>query len=202
VKRVATLLIGAAGGFIVGMTSVGSGSLMMVMLLVLYPRLTARQLVGTDLVQAIPLVGSATLGHALFGSISLGLTTSLLIGSLPGVWAGARVSSRAPDAVIRPALVLILLGSALKLLGLQTDALGWTLLVFALVSLPLWGAIEAALRPDAEWVRAGRSRTVWVAAQSIAAPFGVGALVSAWYVTRVRPALNEVREPVAGAVSA
>src|SRR6202011_6399924 len=80
VKRVATVLIGMAGGFIVGMTSVGSGSLMMVMLLLLYPRLSAKQLVGTDLVQAIPLVGAATLSHALFGHIDVGLTGSLLVG--------------------------------------------------------------------------------------------------------------------------
>ena len=190
----ATLLIGVAGGFIVGMTSVGSGSLMMVMLLVLYPRLSTKQLVGTDLVQAIPLVAAATLGHALFGQISLGLTGSLLLGSLPGVYLGARVSSRAPDAVIRPALVLILLGSALKLLGLHTSTLGWSLLIFALVALPLWGATEAALRPDAEWRRAGRRRTVWVAAQSVGAPFGVGAAASAWYFLRTRPALDAVRD--------
>jgi uncharacterized protein len=193
VKRVATLLIGVAGGFIVGMTSVGSGSLMMVMLLVLYPRLTTKQLVGTDLVQAIPLVAAATLGHALFGAISLGLTGALLVGSLPGVYLGARVSSRAPDALIRPALVLILLGSALKLLGLQTSTLGWTVLLFALVAVPLWGATEAALRPDWEWRQAGRRRTVWVATQSIGAPFGIGALATAWYALRTRPALNAAR---------
>jgi uncharacterized membrane protein YfcA len=74
-KRIATVLIGLAGGFVVGMTSVGSGSLMMVMLLLLYPRLSAKQLVGTDLVQAIPLVGAATLSHAFFGHVDLGLTS-------------------------------------------------------------------------------------------------------------------------------
>lgn len=202
VKRVATLMIGVTGGFIVGMTSVGSGSLMMVMLLVLYPRLSTKQLVGTDLVQAIPLVAAATLGHALFGQISLGLTGSLLIGSLPGVYVGAKVSSRAPDAIIRPALVLVLLGSALKLLGLKTSVLGWTMLLFAVVSLPLWGAIEAAIRPDREWTAAGRRRTPWVAAQSIGAPFGIGLVVAAWYVLRTRPALNAARAELAADSSA
>ena len=105
----------------------------------------------------------------------------------------ARVSSRAPDAIIRPALVLILLGSALKLLGLHTATLGWSLLIFVVVALPLWGATEAALRPDPEWQRAGRRRTVWVAAQSVGAPFGVGAVASAWYFLRTRPALNAAR---------
>ena len=83
-----TLAIGAIGGLVVGMTSVGSGSLMIVLLLVLYPSLSASQLVGTDLVQAIPLVASAALGHLLFGDFELVLTGSLLVGSLPGVYLG------------------------------------------------------------------------------------------------------------------
>ena len=125
VKRLATLSVGVAGGFIVGMTSVGSGSLMIVMLLLLYPRLSTKQLVGTDLVQAVPLVAAATLGHALFGHISLGLTSSLLLGSLPGVYIGARISSRASSAFIRPALIVILFASALKLLGVPTTTMLW-----------------------------------------------------------------------------
>lgn len=116
-RPVPTILIGVGGGFIVGMTSVGSGSLMIVMLLLLYPSLSAGQLVGTDLVQAIPLVGSAALGHILFGDFELGLTTSLLVGAIPGVYLGARISSRAPDAIIRPILVAVLLLSSIKLLG-------------------------------------------------------------------------------------
>lgn len=110
-----TLVIGVVGGLVVGMTSVGSGSLMIVALLFLYPQLSSRQLVGTDLVQAIPLVASATFGHLLFGDAKVALIASLLIGALPGVYAGARLSSRAPDKVVRPALFLVLLTSGLKL---------------------------------------------------------------------------------------
>jgi uncharacterized membrane protein YfcA len=117
VKRLPTLLIGVLGGLVVGVTSVGSGSLMIILLLMLYPRLKLSQLVGTDLVQAVPLVASAALGHLLFGEFALGLTGSILIGSLPGVFIGARFSSRAPDYVIRPALIVVLLASSLKLLG-------------------------------------------------------------------------------------
>jgi uncharacterized protein len=113
-----TVLVGILGGLVVGMTSVGSGSLMIVLLMLLYPALSSAELVGTDLVQAIPLVGSAAFGHVLFGDFKLDLTASLLLGSLPGVYLGARVSSRARDALIRPALALILLASGLKLLGL------------------------------------------------------------------------------------
>lgn len=112
-----TIAIGALGGLVVGMTSVGSGSLMIVLLLLLYPRLTASQLVGTDLVQAIPLVMSAAAGHLLFGNVDFSVTASLLIGSLPGVYLGARLSAQAPDRVIRPLLVAVLVLSALKLLG-------------------------------------------------------------------------------------
>ena len=126
VKPLATLAIGVVGGLIVGMTSVGSGSLMIVLLLVLYPQLTARQLVGTDLVQAVPLVLSAAVGHLLFGDFALGLTGSLLLGSVPGVYLGARLSSKAPDVVIRPALVVVLLATALKMLGFATDTVLWT----------------------------------------------------------------------------
>jgi uncharacterized membrane protein YfcA len=117
VRVLPTVLIGVAGGFIVGMTSVGSGSLMIVMLLLLYPTLSAAQLVGTDLVQAIPLVGAAALGHLLFGDFELGLTTALLVGAIPGVYLGARISSRAPDRIIRPVLVAVLVLSGAKLLG-------------------------------------------------------------------------------------
>lgn len=124
-KPLPTVLIGVAGGFMVGMTSVGSGSLMIVLLLAVYPRLSAKNLVGTDLVQAVPLIAAATLGHALYGHISLGLTASLVIGSVPGVYLGARLSSRAPDGLIRPALVIVLLATSVKMLGASTDATLW-----------------------------------------------------------------------------
>ena len=117
VKRLPTLLIGIVGGIVVGLTSVGSGSLMIVLLLMLYPRLKLSELVGTDLVQAIPLVTSAAIGHLLFGDFVLGLTGSVLLGSIPGVFLGAHFSSRAPDHVIRPALIVVLTVSSLKLLG-------------------------------------------------------------------------------------
>jgi uncharacterized membrane protein YfcA len=124
VRALPTIAIGALGGLVVGMTSVGSGSLMIVLLLVLYPRLKASHLVGTDLVQAIPLVASAALGHILFVDFQLALTGSLLLGSIPGVYVGARASAKAPDSVIRPALVVVLSLSGLKLLGVANTALG------------------------------------------------------------------------------
>ena len=126
VRILPTIAIGVAGGLIVGLTSVGSGSLMIVLLLVLYPRLQTSALVGTDLVQAVPLVASAALGHVLFGDFQLSLTTSLLLGCIPGVYAGARLSSRAPDHAIRPVLVVVLVASALKLLSVPTGVAALT----------------------------------------------------------------------------
>ncbi|MEO9008629.1 MAG: sulfite exporter TauE/SafE family protein, partial [Candidatus Dormibacter sp.] len=107
-RPAATVLVGAVVGLIVGMTSVGSGSLMIVLLMLVYPVLTSRRLVGTDLVQAVPLVGAAALGHVLVGDFKLALTLSILIGSIPGVYIGSRLSASAPDVVVRPILVLVL----------------------------------------------------------------------------------------------
>lgn len=124
VKPLPTVFIGIFGGVAVGITSVGSGSLMMPLLLMLYPLLTAKQLVGTDLVQAVPLVAAASLGHVLFGEVELGLTAALLIGALPGVWVGAHVSSRAADYIIRPILAVVLIISGLKMLELPSTVVG------------------------------------------------------------------------------
>ncbi|BFU43844.1 sulfite exporter TauE/SafE family protein [Krasilnikovia sp. MM14-A1004] len=124
VRPLPTLALGVVGGLVVGLTSVGSGSLIIVVLLAIYPKLRANDLVGTDLVQAIPLVLSAALGHALFGDLHLDITGAVLLGSIPGVLIGARISSRAPVALIRTALVVVLLASALKLLDVPTAAVG------------------------------------------------------------------------------
>jgi uncharacterized protein len=145
VKKLPTVLIGVAGGLVVGLTSVGSGSLMMILLLMLYPKLRLSELVGTDLVQAIPLVASAALGHAFFGDFKLALTASILVGSLPGVFIGAQLSSRAPDAIIRPALIFVLLGSSLKLLGTSNLVLGLTLLAFVAAYFGVQRLVRASL---------------------------------------------------------
>ncbi|MDX2022009.1 MAG: sulfite exporter TauE/SafE family protein [Deltaproteobacteria bacterium] len=131
IRPIPTVLIGIAGGLVVGITSVGSGSLMMILLLLLYPRLHMKQLVGTDLIQAIPLVASAAIGHLLFGSFNFQLMTSIVIGAIPGVFLAARYSSRAPDRVIRPILVLVLTSSSMKLLNAGTVTLAASILVLA-----------------------------------------------------------------------
>lgn len=131
IRPLPTLMIGILGGFVVGMTSVGSGSLMIVSLMLLYPALSAREMVGTDLVQAIPLVASAALGHLVFGDMALGVTGSVLVGAVPGVFVGAHISSRASDRYIRPVLIGVLTISSLKLLGASDAVLLGAIIVLA-----------------------------------------------------------------------
>lgn len=124
IRPAPTLAIGALGGLIVGMTSVGSGSVIIVLLMLLYPRLSSREMVGTDLVQAIPLVGSAAFGHLLFGHLDVAIITSVLIGAIPAVIVGAHFSSKGTDRAVRPVLVAVL---ALSALGLLDVGNGWLL---------------------------------------------------------------------------
>jgi uncharacterized membrane protein YfcA len=139
-RPVPTVLVGILGGLVVGMTSVGSGSLIIIALLALYPALSAAALVGTDLVQAVPLVAAAAAGHLLFGDFRLDLTTSLLLGCLPGVYLGARLSSRAPAGLVRRALALVLLASGLKMLGLDDTTMVAVLAAVVVVGPLLWMA--------------------------------------------------------------
>jgi uncharacterized membrane protein YfcA len=160
VRRTATVVVGVLGGLVVGMTSVGSGSLIIIALLALYPRLSASGLVGTDLVQAVPLVTSAAIGHLLFGDFQLDLTAALLIGCLPGVYLGARLSSRAPGGIVRRALTLVLLASGLKLLGLPD--VGRVVVLGAVVVLgPLlwmWARVRHGLPRSPHLIRTWRAR--------------------------------------------
>ncbi|MGH2528235.1 MAG: sulfite exporter TauE/SafE family protein [Actinomycetota bacterium] len=185
-----TLLIGAVGGMLVGLTSVGSGSIVIVCLMLTYPTLRGAQLVGTDLVQAVPLVTAAALAHILVGDFELGLTTSILIGAVPAVYVGARLSSKAPDGIIRPALVFVLLASALKLLDVPTPVIGVALLAGTLVGLPVWGAVDAAAHPQTMWDSAGLSRRGWIRWQAFGAPIGIGFAVAAAYFAKTRPQLR------------
>ncbi len=166
IRPVPTVLVGIVGGLVVGMTSVGSGSLMIVALLLLYPKLTANQLVGTDLLQAVPLVLSAALGHLLFGDFQLDVTTSLLLGSVPGVYLGAHLSSRAPGGLIRRALAFVLLASGLKLLDVPTTTTV-AILAVAIVGGPLlWMLARRRLGLPARWTRTPREPATTSAAGS------------------------------------
>jgi uncharacterized protein len=144
IRRVPTVIVGIVGGVVVGMTSVGSGSLMIVALMLLYPTLRASELVGTDLVQAVPLVMSAAIGHIFFGDLQLDVTGALLVGSIPGAYIGAQLSARLPGALIRRALAFVLLASSLKLFDVGTTE---TLIIVAGVGViagPIWMVLRRA----------------------------------------------------------
>ena len=126
-RPLATVAIGIVGGIVVGMTSVGSGSLMIVLLLFVYPMIGAKQLVGTDLTQAVPLTVAAALGALAFGHVELAVTGSLILGSVPAVLIGSLLSSTVPDRYIRPAIAFAIFASGLKYVGVGTTALGWIL---------------------------------------------------------------------------
>ncbi len=138
VRPIPTVIVGVIGGLVVGITSVGSGSLMIVQLLFLYPALGAGQLVGTDLAQAVPLTSAAALGALAFGHVEFAVTTSLIIGSVPAVVVGAFFSSRAPDGWIRPIITFAVLASGLKYVGLGTTQLGWALVGILAVAFVSW----------------------------------------------------------------
>jgi hypothetical protein len=144
IRPLPTVIVGIVGGVVVGMTSVGSGSLIIIALMFLYPTLRASELVGTDLVQAVPLVASAALGHILFGDLKLGLTASLLVGAIPGAYVGAQLSSRLPSALIRRALAFVLLASALKLLGVDTKVTAAILVGLVAVAPIVWMGLRRA----------------------------------------------------------
>lgn len=161
IRPVPSVIIGMVGGIIVGITSVGSGSLMIVFLLFLYPMIGAKQLVGTDLTQAVPLTLAAALGALAFGHVELPVTTSLVIGSVPAVVIGSFLSSRAPDRYIRPVITFVILASGLKYVGVSTTALGWILCAVLLAAAGVWlvrtrpwqtrdGQGEGAPGPDTE----------------------------------------------------
>src|SRR4029078_2137139 len=84
-----------------------------------HPRLRVNDLVGTDLVQAIPLTGAAALGHLLAGDVRLGLAAAWLIGAIPGIYAGAKLSTSVPGSVLKWILAVLLLASGLQLWGLS-----------------------------------------------------------------------------------
>jgi uncharacterized protein len=147
VRPLATLAVGLVGGLVVGMTSVGSGSLMVVLLLFLYPRIGANQLVGTDLTQAVPLTLAAALGALLFGHVEFGVTASLILGSVPAVLIGSLLSASVPDRYVRPVIAFVIFASGLKYVGLGVTALGWTLCGLLLVLAGGWLALERPWAP-------------------------------------------------------
>ncbi len=121
IRPIPTVIVGAVGGLLVGITSVGSGSVIMIALLMLYPTLTAVKLVGTDLVQAVPLVFAAAVSNIIANGLEWNILIPLLIGSVPGSILGSKIAPRVPSSTIRRGIVVVLTVSGLALI----DKAGW-----------------------------------------------------------------------------
>ena len=115
VRPVPTALLGLVLGSIVTLTSVGAGAIGVVILTMLYPRLMTRRLIGTDIVHAVPLTLISGLGHMGMGNTNFALLGLLLVGSLPGIAIGSRLTGRLPDWFLRGALAVILCFAAYQL---------------------------------------------------------------------------------------
>ena len=155
IRPLPTLLVGALGGLLVGITSVGSGSVIMIALLMLYPGLSAVKLVGTDLVQAVPLVLAAAISNIAIHGLDWAVLIPLVLGSVPGTLIGAKIAPKVPQSIIRRGIVIVLTMSGVALL----DKAGWAPLgageddthpvliagvgLFILIVLPIvWGIIR------------------------------------------------------------
>ena len=137
-----TLLVGAVGGLLVGITSVGSGSLIMVALLLLYPTLSAVRLVGTDLVQAVPLVLSAAISHVLVSGVEWAVLIPLILGGSPGTFLGARLANWVAQSVIRRGIVIVLSLTGLNMLGVPPEIIGLIGAGMLLLGPLVWGFIR------------------------------------------------------------
>jgi uncharacterized membrane protein YfcA len=110
--KVAAVLIGATTGFVIGITSAGSGTVIAILLIAVY-RLAPKKVVGTDVFHAAILLWAAGIAHWIGGNVDFTLAGNILLGSIPGVIIGAALSDRAPQGFIRTALGIVLVGSGI-----------------------------------------------------------------------------------------
>jgi hypothetical protein len=116
-KAITTVLSGVALGVLVSLSSIGAGAIGATLILLLYPRLPAQRLVGTDIAHAVPLTLVAGIGHASLGHVDWQLLASLLIGSLPGIWIGAQLTKAIPEPLVRTLLCVSLVTAGLKVMA-------------------------------------------------------------------------------------
>jgi uncharacterized membrane protein YfcA len=154
--KVMAVVIGATTGFVIGLTSAGSGTLIAVALIILY-RMSPRRVVGTDVFHAAILLWAAGIAHIIGGNVDFGLVGAILIGSLPGVWIGSHLTVRLPTGLLRTALGVVLIASSFALF----DKAGVDLPLAVMVAVPASFAIGLLAR---YLVR--RARTVAVASSS------------------------------------
>ncbi|MFL6013082.1 MAG: sulfite exporter TauE/SafE family protein [Gaiellaceae bacterium] len=142
--KVAAVAIGAVGGFIVGLTSVGSGTFFGLAMLLVFP-LTAPKVVGTDITHAAALLWVAGIGHLVHGNVDLHAMAWLLVGSIPGVLLGSQMSIKVPERALRLSFGFVLVLSGIKLVGVPQSSL---IIVIALCV----GAVALAVYVVRQWL--------------------------------------------------
>ena len=111
-----TVISGLLLGVLVSLSSIGAGAIGATLILILYPRLPTQRLVGTDIAHAVPLTLVAGIGHATLGNVNWGLLAALLIGSIPGIWLGAKLTKTMPERITRALLCVSLVTAGLKVI--------------------------------------------------------------------------------------
>jgi hypothetical protein len=144
--KIIAVTIGATCGFVVGLTSVGSGTFFGLAMLLIYP-LTAPKIVGTDMLHAALLLWVAGTGHLLHGNVDLHAIAWLLVGSIPGVLIGSHLSVRVPERALRIAFAFVLVLSGIKLVGVPAATLIIEIAVgIGALALLAWGAAQLRQR--------------------------------------------------------
>jgi len=153
--KLAAVSIGLSVGFVLGLTSAGSGALIAVALILVF-RLVPTRVVGTDVFHAAILLWASAIAHIVAGDVDLGLAGTILIASVPGVWVGSHLSVRLPTALLRTSLGLVLVGSGLGLLSKAGVGVPTALLAAVPSAVALLAVVPYALR------RLNRARSVVV----------------------------------------
>jgi uncharacterized protein len=152
--KTGAVLLGACVGFVIGVTSAGSGALIAVGLILLF-RLVPTRVVGTDVFHAAIVLWAAAIAHIVSGNVDFGLAGNILVGSLPGVWLGSHWSVRVPVPVLRATLAVVLIGAGLALLikagaGIPVEALAPFPVVVILLMVAVMAQDRRARRPARE----------------------------------------------------
>jgi uncharacterized membrane protein YfcA len=149
IHKVAAVGIGATTGFVIGLSSAGSGTVIAIMLIAIY-RLTPQKVVGTDVFHAAILLWAAGIAHIVGGNVDFGLAGNILVGSVPGVILGSNMSVKWPQGLLRTALGIVLVAAGVALLGKADTQLVPFALGFAVISFAGLFGIQYALRREVE----------------------------------------------------